>query len=418
MDSMDDTRLGAGVAWRQSLGAGLLLGLALGCAWLAHWAPQLYTRILLIAAAALLTLLGAGLMLSLSESRGWMAAWQRQVELRLAAAGLPFFAALVILGLAAVTSGNNLLYLILSGLLAVLIISGLTSALNLSGMVLRFRLPPEVFAGEPVPVAFTLTNAKGFWPAYSLTVSAASRSEAGGSGERPEASLRPVYVAYLRRRDSVSAASEIVYPRRGRYATTAFMLTTRFPFGLIKKRRRFQADEREPEMLVYPAPLAPPRFNPARLRAGAGAPRNVRGEGQDLYRIRPHQPGDSARQVHWKASARAGALRVREFGDEDAARARLRLALPRGLAPARAEAALSLCAGWLLAFDQLELWLEFVGENAPGLFLALAPAAQHRRAILDYLAVADPAAPGVSSPELEPGLFEILVDGAAEAPPQ
>ncbi|HUX66734.1 MAG TPA: DUF58 domain-containing protein [Terriglobales bacterium] len=411
----------AAVAWKQSLGAGLLLGLALGCGWLARWTPGLLPRLLLIAGAAALAVLGLATMVSLSERRGWLAAWQRKWEMDFAGAGLPFFSALVILALAALTSGNNLLYLIVSGLLGALVVSGLTSALNLSGMELRFRLPEEIFAGQAVPVQFTLINTKGFWPAYGLTVSAASRALAG---ER-QAEMAPVYFAYLPRRQSQSAASTIAFPQRGRYASTAFVLATRFPFGLLQKRRRFQASGQEPETLVYPAPAALPPGVAARLRRAAGElPQSQRGEGPELYRIRAHQAGDSARQVHWKASARAGALRVREFTDESALRVRLRLALPPGLPSERAEAALGECVACLQALARPDLWLEFVGENAapapaapapaaaaPGLFLPLAPVAQQRQRILEYLAVVDPALPAAPAAALAPELVEIAICG-------
>ncbi|HXP44274.1 MAG TPA: DUF58 domain-containing protein, partial [Candidatus Acidoferrales bacterium] len=43
----------------------------------------------------------------------------------------------------------------------------------------------------------------------------------------------------------------------------------------------------------------------------------VRGRGSDLYRIREYLPEDSARHVDWKATAKSGALKVREFSRED-----------------------------------------------------------------------------------------------------
>lgn len=413
------------IAWRQSLGSGLLLGLALGCAWLAHWTPLLPARLAFIALALLLTALGLWLMFSVSQRRDKMA-WKQRFDIQFAA-GVPFFAALAVLALAAMATGNNLLYLIVSGLLAMLIVSGLASALNLSGMELRFRLPEDIHAGQPVPVGFTLTNAKSFWPAYSLSVAAASRPLATTPATAAlEVAMPPVYFAYLPRRDSQQAGSMIQFPGRGRYTATSFMLATRFPFGLVRKWRRFQAAGREPELLVYPALLPPGEAALTQLRTGARLSQHRRGDGQDLYRIRPHQLGDSARQVHWKASARAGALRVREFSDESGSRLRLRLALAPELAPEQAEMAISQCAGWLLALlrrdldaeQEPDLWLEFVGENATfgqprqGLWLPLAPAARHRRAILSYLAVVDPARLAPAMPPLDASLKELAITGA------
>jgi uncharacterized protein (DUF58 family) len=43
----------------------------------------------------------------------------------------------------------------------------------------------------------------------------------------------------------------------------------------------------------------------------------MRGRGSDLYRIREYMPEDSARHVDWKATAKSGSLKVREFARED-----------------------------------------------------------------------------------------------------
>ncbi|MGH9393708.1 MAG: hypothetical protein ACRD1E_06015, partial [Terriglobales bacterium] len=117
------------IAWRQSLGAGLLLGLALGCAWLVRWTPRLYPRLMLLAATALLVLLGLSVRVSLAEGRGWAAAARRRLGYQWAGAGLPVVSAVVVLALAAIATGNNLLYLIASGLLAALVVSGAAAAL-------------------------------------------------------------------------------------------------------------------------------------------------------------------------------------------------------------------------------------------------------------------------------------------------
>jgi uncharacterized protein (DUF58 family) len=49
----------------------------------------------------------------------------------------------------------------------------------------------------------------------------------------------------------------------------------------------------------------------------------VRGRGNDLYRIRDAMPDDSARHVDWKATAKAGSLKVREFSREDERKLRI-----------------------------------------------------------------------------------------------
>jgi uncharacterized protein (DUF58 family) len=41
------------------------------------------------------------------------------------------------------------------------------------------------------------------------------------------------------------------------------------------------------------------------------------GRGHDLYRIREYSPGDPARHIDWKSSAKASSMMVREFARED-----------------------------------------------------------------------------------------------------
>jgi len=402
------------VAWRQSLGSGLLLGLALGCGWLAHWTPNLYPRLLLLGAGGVLALLGLGMMLAISDERGWTTAWQRRIDRHVTAAGLPFFAALVILTVAAITSGNNLLYLVVSGLIAGLVVSGAASAMNLSGMELKFRLPEEVFACRPAAVDFELVNAKAYWPAYALTVGASAQSMDKAT---MDAELSPIYFAYLPRQAAVSGTGELLFPRRGRFTSAAFVLETAFPFGLMRKRRRFESSRRDPGIIVFPSPEMGLELPLARLREGSLLPLPRVGMGEELHRIRPHQAGDSARQVMWKASARAGSLLVREVSDESALRVRLRMALDPALDPAAVERALSRCAGWVEALAQPrpegEVWLEFIAENGNGLHLPLAPARHHRHAILEYLATLNDLRPTHPPRPLKDSLPEILIEGTS-----
>ncbi|MGC2095600.1 MAG: DUF58 domain-containing protein, partial [Candidatus Sulfotelmatobacter sp.] len=73
----------------------------------------------------------------------------------------------------------------------------------------------------------------------------------------------------------------------------------------------------EREILVYP-PVEPPDelFEILPLVRGEWES-FVRGRGSDLYRIREYMPEDSARHVDWKATAKSGSLKVREFSRED-----------------------------------------------------------------------------------------------------
>jgi len=105
----------------------------------------------------------------------------------------------------------------------------------------------------------------------------------------------------------------MTFPRRGIYRQEAFRILTRFPFDSAEVRHV----NLKTEALVYPS--VGPSEEYLEVFAGIqGALESLaKGRGQDLYALRDYVPTDSARHVHWKASARFGSLMVREFARED-----------------------------------------------------------------------------------------------------
>ena len=93
-----------------------------------------------------------------------------QVDYRLTRDGIIYLAAVFILVLAAVNTGNNLLFLILACLLAGILISGVLSRVVLTGIDLKFDLPEHIFAEQPVLAEIELRNEKQAWPSFSLRV--------------------------------------------------------------------------------------------------------------------------------------------------------------------------------------------------------------------------------------------------------
>jgi uncharacterized protein DUF58 len=88
----------------------------------------------------------------------------------------------------------------------------------------------------------------------------------------------------------------------------------------------------------------------------------VRGNGADLYRIREYMPEDSARHVDWKATAKSGSLKVREFAREDERRLCIVFDNPEpGLISERAyEKAVDLAASLAWHFSTQEAEVSFL----------------------------------------------------------
>ncbi len=252
--------------------------------------------------------------------------------------GLMFIVFLVIIGFAAWNAGNNLLYLVLSAMLAFLIAANFLARISLVDVAVQLRFPDHIFAGEPATISVTLSNHKRFMPSYSLMVEALSEmSEEEGETARlgdgtssptasPPRSASPspsswssglgklAYFVLAPARSSVRQRTEHTFKRRGRYPITGFRIATKFPAGFFKKWRRIDATG---EILVYPRPQPLDDFYHALPMLAGRIQSHARGSGDDLYGIRRYHASDHMRNIDWKATAKSMQMMVREQMRED-----------------------------------------------------------------------------------------------------
>ena len=237
-----------------------------------------------------------------------------QVDYRLTRAGVVYLGAVFILILAAVNTGNNLLFMILGCLLAGILISGVLSRAVLTGIEMKFDLPEHVFAEQPVLAELEIRNAKPAWPSFSLRVVGHKKKNV------TQILTRPVFFPYVPRMTSLRQKVELTFPKRGAYRQDEFGIQTRFPFGFFEKTRKVTSNI---EMIVYPrVDATEPFYEVLPLLSGEMAS-FFRGRGHELHSLREYLPTDSARIVDWKITARRGELMVREFAREDERRVML-----------------------------------------------------------------------------------------------
>ena len=93
-------------------------------------------------------------------------------------AGMIYILITVVIGIAAINTGNNLLYVIVSALLAAIIVSGIASAVVLRSLELDVLLPEHVFAARPMMARLLLRNASSWMPSFSVRVVPAKRKPA------------------------------------------------------------------------------------------------------------------------------------------------------------------------------------------------------------------------------------------------
>jgi uncharacterized protein (DUF58 family) len=231
-----------------------------------------------------------------------------------------FVTILVVVGFAAWNTGNNLLFMILSLLCSSLFVGGAAARASLRDLIVSARFPDHIFAGEAAPVIVTLRNAKRVLPSFSVLVEARGPNEEVEKSKRrqrrPRFTTRPLaYFTYIPRHIAAEQRVEQLFTSRGHVLINGFELSTRFPFGFFRFRRRLRA--RNVDIVVYPMPQ-PVGDELHLLPTYAGHMASARrGVGQDLFSLRDYQPQDDLRHIDWKATARSRNLTVREFTAED-----------------------------------------------------------------------------------------------------
>lgn len=272
--------------------------------------------------------------------------WRIPVQLKFTREGKYFFWITIGVGMAAINTGNNLLYLLLGMMLSLIIISGILCNISLSRLTVKRALPSEIFAGAPCLVGLSVTNRKRFFPSFSIEIE--DRVEELPKGKK-------CYFLKISPTSTQQTAYRLTLPRRGPYTLDELRISTRFPFALFTKTRRISLVE---ELLAYPRilPVVPPSGQALKKTGWDSSMR--RGQGVDFFSLREMQPGDELRWVHWPSTARIGNFQVREFADDQRPQVDLMVwqGMPAGLdhADERLDPAVDMAASLLLAYVQRE----------------------------------------------------------------
>lgn len=353
-----------------------------------------------------------------------------------------------IVGFAAWNTGNNLLFLVLSFLFGALLVSFLLGNICIRRLDVRMRFPETVFAGERTPILVTLNNRKRLFPTLSVLLEVRGTEREKSSLQEEVAEILPRrlaerltrpavikhvldYFMLVPRKGSVDNRTEKVFPYRGRFIIRDFELSTRFPFGFFRQRRRLAASQAE--IVVFPKPSeVVSGLGDVALEVGKTSS-NRKGGGHDLLALRTYEPGDDLRRVDWKATARTGRITVREFTAEDDKRVTIaidsRVAMPEGAGRKtlrkrideersgkpvppesdRFESALSSAAGLLMHFGEQQAETRLVIDDQAGVF---GVGKTHLQECLRRLAVAEPSIQGPEAAAVSKVDFGCLLEDA------
>ncbi|MAB82439.1 MAG: hypothetical protein CMJ24_03245 [Phycisphaerae bacterium] len=213
-------------------------------------------------------------------------------------APVTFLLLVFLLAPAAVLQGNNILFWMLAILVAAVVMSVLGSRWMIRGLTVRRQLPSHGMVGESLVVEYAVTRRRRSLPCFGLFIDEDATEGDGLDSERARG-----WVLHVGSGETVHAQAIVVPARRGRLDFEHFWIRTTFPFGMIRRRRRFSQPQ---HLLVYP------RVHALRSRVleslapqGPDGLRTLdkKGQGDDYFGIRQLRTGDSIRDIAWKLSA-------------------------------------------------------------------------------------------------------------------
>lgn len=238
------------------------------------------------------------------------ASWRR--TLKATRVGRTYLVITLGIGLGALNTGNNLLYLVLGFLLAIIVLSGVLSERVIADVRVKRLLPDGAFANEPFPLRYQVSRLKG--RAFAVRI-----SEGGGTLDGW------AWIPTILAGEPVTVRADVVAPRRGPLRLRQVEISTFFPFGLFEKSR---AVDLEDLLLIWPRrgfSCDPPEADAGHLTGESGSQRHRDGSG-DVQGLRELGDLEDARRVHWKKSATAGKLLKVEREREDRKQYTLRIA--------------------------------------------------------------------------------------------
>jgi uncharacterized protein (DUF58 family) len=226
----------------------------------------------------------------------------RNRKLQLTREGIGFVILSFTVGMGAINTGNNLLYLILAMCCSFIAVSGILSELTLRNISLEAFSEKSIYANEASPLRIRLTNHKKKIPSYSLRLIFPDSHKNGFEVDRD------LYFFHVPAGHSIEKMLMVNAENRGTLKIDQCRLATSFPFGFFVKSKIILLNI---DCIVFPEirPVQLPDADNASLE-GEGS---IQSYGDELFALREFRPGDSMASVHWKSSAKTDKLRVKEF---------------------------------------------------------------------------------------------------------
>jgi uncharacterized protein (DUF58 family) len=221
---------------------------------------------------------------------------------RLTKVGTSYVLFTIVIGFAALNTGNNALYIGLTFLLGCLLLSGIASKGGLKHLSVEFAAMGQPWVGRSAHGMLQLRNDSRIWNVRDVVIS-------GGE-------LEPVLVPIVARRSAIEVPVTLRFDHRGLVTVNRLDFYTRYPFGFFLKKRRVKIHG---EVVVFPRLLEMQRERRQAESASDGEIATNRvGIGGEVHSFREYVRGDSLRHVAWKKSASLGRWIIKQTEAEAA----------------------------------------------------------------------------------------------------
>jgi len=207
-----------------------------------------------------------------------------------------FFAALLVMLIAAINYENNMSYALTFLLATLFVVAVLHTYANLSGLTLQGSTGGSGFPGDAL--LFSVRLMGGGQSRYALRLRWRDRSLGGGEVQQDV---------------PVNAIIEVqLYARalqRGRFLPGRLLIESSYPLGLL---RCWTWVDLGLSGIVYPTPQRHPDVQQSADPGQRGRWRPLPGE-DEFYGLRAYRKGDRPRQVYWKGLARGQSLQSKQY---------------------------------------------------------------------------------------------------------
>jgi len=241
-----------------------------------------------------------------------MIAIVRRLQITVCGEGWYYLVVLAFIVAGAMMREINLMIILAAMMVGPLLLNVRQVFVSLRRLEVTRKLPQGVSIGDVLTVELSVANRRRRGASWALVLD--DRIERIGSDGPIERATARAVLTRVAAGQSAAAFYRGKLAQRGRYRFGPLTVSTRFPFGLVRRKIRV---ERVDDVVVCPrlGHLSPHWLSVVQAEhAGSQRSRHRQGlmEG-DFYGLRDWRSGDSRRWIHWRTTAKRDRLSVRQF---------------------------------------------------------------------------------------------------------